>query len=61
MEQQKYKAHFMDMDNYGEVIKHVIINEDQKKILDFLSKNEFLPDWFKVEYIPEENVYADLT
>lgn len=61
MEQQKYKAHFMDMDNYGEVIKHVIINEDQKKLLDFLFKNEILPEWFKVEYIPEENIYHELT
>ena len=58
---QKYKAHFIDMDNYSEVIKRVIINEDQKKILDFLSKNEILPEWFKVEYIPEENVYESLT
>lgn len=57
---QKYKAHFMDMDNYGEVIKRVVINEDQKKILDFLSKNEILPDWFKVEYILEEDVYESL-
>lgn len=61
MEQQKYKAHFMDMDNYGEVIKHVIINEDQKKILDYLFENNILPEWFKVEYIPEENVYHNLT
>lgn len=59
--EQKYKAHFMDMESYGEVIKRVIINEDQKKILDFLSKNELLPDWIKVEYILEEDVYADLT
>ena len=58
---QKYKAHFMDMDNYGEVIKHVIINEDQKTILDYLFENNILPDWFKVEYIPEENVYHNLT
>jgi hypothetical protein len=57
----KYRAHFMDMDNYGEVIKYVIVNESQKKLLDFLFKNEILPEWVKVEYIPEENVYADLT
>ena len=61
MEQQKYKAHFMDMDNYGEVIKRVVLNKDQKKLLDYLSKNEILPEWFKVEYIPEENVYESLT
>lgn len=61
MEQQKYKAHFMDMDSYGEVIKRVILNEDQKKLLDYLFKNEILPEWFKVEYIPEENVYDSLT
>ena len=61
MEQQKYRAHFMDMDNYGEVLKRVIINEDQKKILDYLLENEILPEWFKVEYIPEENVYEPLT
>ena len=61
MEQQKYKAHFMDMDNYGEVIKHVIINEDQKKMLNYLFENNILPDWFKVEYIPEEHVYHNLT
>lgn len=61
MEQQKYKAHFMDMDNYGEVIKRVVLNEDQKKLLDYLLKNEILPEWFKVEYIPEENVYESLT
>ena len=61
MEQQKYKAHFMDMDNDGEVIKYVIVNESQKKLLDFLFKNEILPEWFKVEYIPEENIYHELT
>ena len=61
MEQQKYTAHFMDMDNYGEVIKRVVLNEDQKKLLDYLFKNEILPEWFKVEYIPEENVYESLT
>lgn len=59
--EQKYKAHFMDMDNYGEVIYRVIVNESQKNLLDFLVKNEILSDWFKVEYIPEENVYHDLT
>jgi hypothetical protein len=59
--EQKYKAHFMDMDNYGEVIKRVVLNEDQKKLLDYLLKNEILPEWFKVEYIPEENVYESLT
>ena len=59
--EQKYRAHFMDMDNYGEVMKHVIVNESQKALLDFLFKNEILPEWFKVEYIPEENVYTDLT
>ena len=59
--EQKYKAHFMDMDNNGEVMKHVIVNESQKNLLDFLFKNEILPEWFKVEYVPEENVYADLT
>jgi hypothetical protein len=57
----KYRAHFMDMDNYGEVIKYVIVNESQKKLLDFLFKNEILPEWVKVEYVPEENVYSDLT
>lgn len=51
----------MDMDNYGEVIKRVVLNEDQKKLIDFLFENNILPEWFKVEYIPEENVYADLT
>ena len=61
MEQQKYRAHFMDMDDYGEVIKRVVLNEDQKKLLDYLLKNEILPEWFKVEYIPEENVYESLT
>ena len=59
--EQKYKAHFMDMDNNGEVIKHVLVNESQRKLLDFLFRNEILPEWFNVEYIPEENVYADLT
>ena len=58
---QKDNAHFMDMDNYGEVIKHVVINEDQKRILEFLFENNILPEWFKVEYIPEENVYHNLT
>ena len=58
--EQKYRAHFIDLDN-GEVIKHVLVNESQKNLLDFLFKNEIIPEWFKVEYIPEENVYADLT
>jgi hypothetical protein len=59
--ERKYRAHFMDMDNYGEVINHVIVNESQKNLLDFLFKNDILPEWFKVEYVPEENIYADLT
>lgn len=59
--EQKYKAHFMDMDNYGEVIYRVVVNESQRNLLDFLVKNEILPDWFKVEYLSEENVYHDLT
>lgn len=59
--EQKYRAHFMDLDNDGEVIKYVLVNESQKNLLDFLFENNILPEWFKVEYIPEENVYADLT
>lgn len=59
--EQKYKAHFMDMDENGEVIYRVVVNESQRKLLDFLVKNEILPDWFKVEYLSEENVYRDLT
>ena len=58
---QKYKTHFIDMDNCGEVIKRVILNEDQKKLLDYLSKNDILPDWIKIEYAPEEYVYEPLT
>lgn len=61
MEQQKYKVHFMDMDDNGEVIYRVVVNESQRNLLDFLVRNEILPDWLKVEYLPEENVYADLT
>ena len=59
--EQKYKAQVMDMDDNGAVIYRVVVNESQKNLLDFLFKNEILPEWFKVEYIPEENVYADLT
>lgn len=59
--EQKYKALFMDMDDSGKVFKHVIINESQMKLLDFLFINEILPEWFKVEYVPEENVYTDIT
>lgn len=61
MEQQKYKAHFMDMDDNGEVIYRVVVNESQRNLLDFLVKNDILPEWFKVEYLSEENVYRDLT
>ena len=57
---QKYRVHIMDMDNC-EVIKRVILNEDQKKLLDYLLKNEILPEWVKVEYLLEENVYESLT
>jgi hypothetical protein len=59
--EQKYKAHFMDMNSNDEIIHHVIVNKSQKNLLDFLFKNELLPDWLKVEYIPEKNDYADLT
>lgn len=59
--ERKYRVHFIDMDNDGEVIKYVIVNESQRKLLDFLFKNEILPEWLKVEYVPEENNYADLT
>jgi hypothetical protein len=59
--EQKYKAHFMDMDDNGAVIYRVVVNESQRNLLDFLVRNEILPDWFKVEYLSEENIYHDLT
>lgn len=58
---EKYKVHLIDLDNCSEVIKRLVINEDQKKIFDLLVKNELLPDWLKVEILPNDVPYTDLT
>lgn len=39
--EKKYKAHFMDMDDNGEVIYRVVVNESQRNLLDFLVKMKF--------------------
>ena len=58
---EKYKVHLIDLDNDGEVIKRLVINEDQKKIFKLLKENELFPDWLKVEILPDEIYYTDLT
>ena len=58
---EKYKVHLIDLDNDGEVIKRLVINEDQKKIFKLLKENELFPDWLKVEILPDEIPYIDLT
>ena len=58
---EKYKVHLIDLDNHGEVIKRLIINENQKKIFDLLNENELLPEWLKVEILPNDIPYTDLT
>ena len=58
---EKYKVHLIDLDNDGEVIKRLVINEDQKKIFKLLKENELFPDWLKVEILPDEIPYTDLT
>ena len=59
--EQKYKVHLIDLDNHSEVIKRLIITESQKKIFEVLRQNDLLPEWLKVEILPEEIAYADLT
>jgi len=58
---EKYKVHLIDLDNRSEVIKRLVINEGQKKIFDILMENELLSDWLKVEILPDEIPYTDLT
>ena len=58
---EKYRVHLIDLDNDGEVIKRLVINEDQKKIFKLLKENELFPDWLKVEILPDEIPYTDLT
>ena len=58
---EKYRVHLIDLDNRSEVIKRLVINEGQKKIFDILVENELLPDWLKVEILPDEIPYTDLT
>ena len=58
---EKYKVHLIDLDNDGEVIKRLVINEDQKKIFKLLKESELFPDWLKVEILPDEIYYTDLT
>lgn len=58
---EKYKVHLIDLDGHSEVIKRLVINEDQKKIFELLDKNELLPEWLKVEILPIDIPYADLT
>lgn len=58
---EKYKVHFIDGENYHETMARAIINEEQKMLLDFMALKNILPEWLKVEYIPEENEYENLT
>ena len=58
---EKYKVHLIDLDDRNEVIKRLVINEDQKKIFDLLTVNELLPEWLKVEILPNDIPYTDLT
>lgn len=58
---EKYKVHLIDLDDRNEVIKRLVINEDQKKIFDLLTENELLPEWLKVEILPSDFPYTDLT
>lgn len=58
---EKYKVHLIDLDDRNEVIKRLVINEDQKKIFNLLTENELLPEWLKVEILPIDIPYADLT
>ena len=58
---EKYKVHLIDLDNRSEVIKRLVINEDQKKIFKLLIENELLPEWLRVEILPDEIPYIDLT
>ena len=58
---EKYKVHLIDLDDRNEVIKRLVINEDQKKIFNLLTENELLPEWLKVEILPINIPYTDLT
>ena len=58
---EKYRAHLIDLDDRNEVIKRLVINEDQKKIFNLLTENELLPEWLKVEILPIDIPYTDLT
>ena len=58
---EKYKVHLIDLDNRSEVIKRLVINENQLKIFNILMENKLLPDWLKVEILPDEVPYTDLT
>lgn len=58
---EKYKVHLIDLDDSGEVIKRLVINEDQKKIFKLLIENELLPEWLRIEILPDEIPYTDLT
>lgn len=58
---EKYKVHLIDLDDRNEVIKRLVINEDQKKIFNLLTENELLPEWLKVEILPIDVPYTDLT
>ena len=58
---EKYKVHLIDLDDRNQVIKRLVINENQKKIFDLLTENELLPEWLKVEILPNDIPYTDLT
>lgn len=58
---EKYKVHLIDLDDRNEAIKRLVINEDQKKIFKLLVENELLPEWLKVEILPNDIPYTDLT
>lgn len=58
---EKYKVHLIDLDDRSEVIKRLVINENQLKIFNILMEDELLPDWLRVEILPDEIPYTDLT
>ena len=58
---EQYIVHLIHLDNRSEVIKRLVINENQLKIFNILMEDELLPDWLKVEILPDEIPYTDLT
>ena len=59
--EKKYKVHVKDYDDGGTILRRIIVNEEQKKVLDYFASNGLFPEWLGLDFSETESNYADLT